>query len=461
MPIAMTSTADGPNREAGGGDVIDGTGVLVHLQAPDPRTLAVTPWGLGVGVAMRAEDAALMWAGEAARLRLADDVAEGTRRAFAELAGHLPYGLLHYPLFTLIHDRALFVLEQALRDRFVEYHRREHAGFATLQRDGRDYATRVDAYGDVLARTRSLGRGTTIAVQVPGRGGSAVPFNGSLSALILWARELELLSGQRSAVAEDAIRKLRNNVAHPEGSHTLWPGHVLVTLRDLAEIINHLWGHSTPGGRLYPGPVERQTVALAWSQNGDSCAALAHNLADPGDWDGYTHFALVMATWPVPTDLHEYDSRFEATAAPVDYLWGPGSRQAALRYLEYNPPSCDRATMLERRFLVRVEPHRIWQPMRPEIAAALAGNTTSGNWHLVRADTPAGALGHVRALVGGGTCRDARMCPACHAGHVATGPLPSVLRELDVVAAPLPPDFQLPSLVSGPRWFPLETGAHT
>lgn len=439
--------------------MIDDTGVLAHLQAPDPRTLAFTPWGLGVGVAMRAEDAASMWAGEAARLRLADDVAEGTRRVFAELVEYLPYGLLHYPLFTLIHDRALFVLEQALRDRFVEYHRREHAGLVTLHHNGRDYATRVDTYGDVGARARKLGRGTTIAVQAPGRGRSAMPFNGSLNALILWARELELLSGQRSAVAEDSIRKLRNNVAHPEGSHTLWPGHVLVTLRDLAEIINHLWGHSTPGGRLYPGPVERQTVALAWSQNGDSCAALAHNLADPGDWDGYTHFALVMATWPGPTDLHEYDSRFEATAAPVDYLWGPGSRQAALRYLESNPPSCDTATMLERQFLVRVEPDRIWRAMRPELAAALAGNTTSGNWHLVRADTPAGALAHIRTLVAGGACTAARTCPACHAGNLASGPLTSVLSEVQVDAAVLPPDFRLPSLASGQRWLPLEAGA--
>ncbi|MCR6494514.1 hypothetical protein [Cellulomonas sp. P24] len=452
---------DRADRDAGGGHAVDGASALVGLQTPDSRTLAVTPWGLGLGVAMRAEDSASMWAEEAGRLRLADDVAEGTRRAFAELAGLLPYGLLHYSLFTLIHDRVLFVLELALRDRFVEHHQREHDGYVEFRRNGRDYPTRVDKYGDVVAQARRLGRGAEIAVQPPGRAESTVRFNGSFSALIVWARELEFLFGQRSAAAENVIRKLRNDVAHPDGYRLLWPGDVLLTLRDLAEIINHMWGHVTPGGRLYPGPVERHTVALAWSENGDSCATLARNLADPGDWDGYSQFALVMATWPGSADLHEYDSRFEVTAAPVGYLWGPGSRGAALEYLEANPPRRDSATMLDRRFLVRVDADRIWQPMRPEIAAALAGEATGGNWHLIRADTPAAALRHVRALVCKAECTDARTCPVCHAGNLASGPLQSMLCDAGEGARVLPPDFRLPSLVSGSRWLSVEAGAAT
>ena len=33
-----------------------------------------------------------------------------------------PYGLLCYDIFTLVTDRALLVFEQALRDRFIDFH---------------------------------------------------------------------------------------------------------------------------------------------------------------------------------------------------------------------------------------------------------------------------------------------------------------------------------------------------
>ena len=50
---------------------------------------------------------------------------EGRRGHPTEL-GHLrtvyAYGVLCYEVYTLVHDHALLVIEQALRDRFVEFH---------------------------------------------------------------------------------------------------------------------------------------------------------------------------------------------------------------------------------------------------------------------------------------------------------------------------------------------------
>ena len=57
--------------------------------------------------------------------------------------------------------------------------------------------------------------------------------------------------------------RLRNNVAHPH-YHLAMPPDSARAIRDLAEIINRLWGHPTPGGRLYPAPLTREPMVIAW-----------------------------------------------------------------------------------------------------------------------------------------------------------------------------------------------------
>ena len=41
-------------------------------------------------------------------------------------------------------------------------------------------------------------------------------------------------------------------------------------IRELAEIINQLWGHRTPGGRLFPGPLELEPIVISWSADGQT-----------------------------------------------------------------------------------------------------------------------------------------------------------------------------------------------
>ncbi len=50
---------------------------------------------------------------------------------------------------------------------------------------------------------------------------------------------------------------MRNRVAHPERYHLLSPLESARSLCDAAEIVNKLWGHDTPGGRLFPAPLQR------------------------------------------------------------------------------------------------------------------------------------------------------------------------------------------------------------
>lgn len=71
---------------------------------------------------MRPEDAAKFQQQIVAQFELAPQVAEGTRDSFEDLRKVFAYGLLCYEIFTLVNDRGLLVLEQALRDRFIDHH---------------------------------------------------------------------------------------------------------------------------------------------------------------------------------------------------------------------------------------------------------------------------------------------------------------------------------------------------
>ena len=49
-------------------------------------------------------------------------VAEGTRQSFDQLREIFGYGVPCYDIFTVINDHALLVFQQALRDRFIDFH---------------------------------------------------------------------------------------------------------------------------------------------------------------------------------------------------------------------------------------------------------------------------------------------------------------------------------------------------
>ncbi len=311
---------------------------LDDLQAPDSRTLAFLPGGLGIDVQMTPEGAADLWSRRMERLTLHDDVAEGTRKSFSDLRSAFPYGLLYYPIFTLVHDRALFVLEQALRDRFIDFHKAHKGGVVPLRVDGDMRPVAASRFSDVREAGRQRRRKVELVISGPDGNEESLHFDAGLGKLLAWARRSGLLEGQRTRFVETAIKRLRDLVAHPEGYHLVTPVDAARTLSDLAEIINHLWRHDTPGGLLYPAPLDRQTIVLAWNNaTGGSASMPALGLAQDVDWDEYSDFAIVQSPWPMSDDLHESDSWFETTTAPVDYLWGPGTRADALAWLDDHP----------------------------------------------------------------------------------------------------------------------------
>ncbi len=103
---------------------------------------------------------------------------------------------------------------------------------------------------------------------VVSRTGGAIRFDGMLDSLLRWAREEGLLRGQRNRALDRPLRDMRDYVAHGAGDHLLMPGDSAQAISDAAEIINQLWGMTTPGGRLYPAPIPREVQLIGWSARG-------------------------------------------------------------------------------------------------------------------------------------------------------------------------------------------------
>ncbi len=199
---------------------------LDELRQVDDRTLHFTPMGLGIDVKMRPEDSAEFQQQAIAQFELAPAVAEGTRRSFDHLRTVFAYGVLCYEIFTLVHDHALLVIEQALRDRFIDYHQ----GTVTfVDTGGNDHAIAADRYEQVHEFV-SAHRGWRLRIDAQ----HTMRFNGMLAGLRDWARRVGLLRGQRNRGIEQALSDLRNFVAHPIGYHLNGPVEAARTLSDLA-----------------------------------------------------------------------------------------------------------------------------------------------------------------------------------------------------------------------------------
>ncbi|MBU5946420.1 hypothetical protein ACH4FA_01865 [Streptomyces sp. NPDC017966] len=420
---------------------------LAELRAADDLSLAFNPYGLGGR--MRPEEAAEFQQRQIADCDLTAGVAAGTRDSFARLRTVFAYGVLCYDVYTIVGDQALLIYEQALRDRFMEW----CGGTITFRvPQAPDVSYTVTSYDDVKRRADRMMRQRAKLVV----GTHVIEFNGMLHGLRRWARTAGLLRGRRSRAAEEALAKLRNHVAHPSGHHVDTPVGAVRTVRDLAELINQLWGQATPDGRLYPAPLHREIAVLSWNRAGrtrmEPAGALtaADSMEDQED-DEYQH-VVVRAIPFIPgsrwNDEHwaEFDTRYETTQFPTEYLWGPGTRAEARTWLEHERPEGDSVDFTDRVFLVQ-DHKRLLPPMRPAVAAGLPDNERVGIWHAVRADLPEDAFVHVRGSGDHSTGHTRRPgdCPACSAEVLGSGSYDEALRSAAAALGPIQA-VQLPSV---------------
>jgi hypothetical protein len=422
--------------------------LLSELTAPDEPALRFTPLGFSTGGTMRPEDAAEHHQQTIAHADLAPDVPEDTRRSFERLRTIHSYGVLCYDLYTAVDTLSLLVLEYALAERFLDYY---GGTIPFVDKTGAERplsVTRFEQVYDALHKGGSHAKGGW-RLQLR-RKPEQMEFEATMAHLMEWARREALLRGQRNRHLERVLVKHRNLAAHPTGYQLVSPVNSARAIRDVAEIINHLWGARTPGGRLYPAPIRREIIAIGWRPRGGPIMfTLADNLrADDVPDDGI--YLLVRAVVS-DHDLGRFDAQHETTAFPSEYLWGSGSRPEALAWLARQRPVTDKVECLDRWLLIRRHEGGLDLPRRPEVAAGLGEYERRGDWYLVCADFPNDAFTHVRQVgAEGSSCSLSGPCEQCAVETIGTGSWREVMDLLQAsgvtVSGIAMPDVRAPTL---------------
>lgn len=427
---------------------------LEELRQADEMTLRFTSLGFATSGMLRPEDAAVYQQEVISHAELVAAVAEGTRDTFERLRSLHSYGVLSYDMFTAADDLANLVIEQALRDRLIEF----YGGVVPFEDAGGAVhpvpAASFDALYEAIHAEGRLRRPQRWRLRLR-RTGDLIYFDGMLDSLMRWARGEGLLRGQRNRHLEPVLRKIRNHVAHGDGHHLVTPVDSARTIRDAAEIINHLWGSSTPAGRLYPAPIHREIQTVAWSPSDGSVMIGPASLPPDPQFAGWT-CVLVQAVLH-DDGLGRLDALYETTTYPSDLLWGPGSMEDASAWLKQNQLTDDEVDVLDRLFLIQCNEGRVYLPRSPDVAAGLTEEERRGTWYLIQADYPSDAITHARAVVAGQCSAEDGPCANCAAETVGTG----TWQEITDLAASTgltitprrPGDIRVPSVRAWPRYF--------
>jgi len=352
---------------------------------------------------------------------LHSDIPEDTRNSFERLRTLCTYGIFYYDAFTIAYDLCWLVMEQAFRERFIIYFDRK-IPFVNTQ-SGEEDTLSVQNFEEVYAafhqERKYCGKGWRLKIKTTGK---TMVFRATFSDLLKWARSEGLLCGQKNFGIEEVYRESRNSAAHPE-YHEKSPSASIHAISTLAEIINRLWGYDTPGGRLYPAPLDREVLVLAWMDKKaeyNTPIVIKGNVLATFDPPGNWQCLIVLAVYG-SEGVSEFDVNYERTRFPTELLWGPGSTREALEWLKINQPKPDTISSLDRLVVLRIHEGRVSLPMRPEIALARLADRREGKWFIIKADDPNNALVHVRHINNGSDCSDSKSIPSCPVGSVFDG----------------------------------------
>jgi len=379
-----------------------GEAMLDELRRVDETTLRFSPWGFGGR--LEPSSSARFLSESLTYAALVDAVPEELRLNFERVRKLFLYGLLEYEFFSAAYDLAHLALEGALRHRFATY----YEGRIPVWRDGAPDALVVssfDEYYDALVAARKQREKLRLREQRS----EALPRG--YAELYGWARRRGLLIGQRNVGVFGSIVKLRNYVAHPERHRVDMPPDVIRLLRDVAEIVNRLWGEDTEGGRLFPTPIRRRPRAAALSPNREAAVTfgslqLVPAERDKRDWTYAVFLAadgeeLIEFDWEKPgCQRFLHTAGFQMTQYPAELVWGPGSWEELVAVIDAfdDQKPIDAVAFLDRVFYIRVSE----DAARPEFPRSASGvvdlelGDASAVWYVITADFPMDAWVFVR-----------------------------------------------------------------
>ncbi len=398
--------------------------ILDDLATVDEMARRFAPYGLAVGGLMSPEDTVRWHQTTIAGIDLTEGVPRDVKASFERLRDTHTYGVLRFGLFSVAHSQSYMVIDHALRSRFISYYENliPLVNLETKERK-KVRVSGFESLYQLLRKEYKVGKGWRLEIEE----GEARTFHGSFTNLLDWAFSVGLLRGQRSRRISEVIEKLRNLSVHLSSPSTVSPVDSARAIWDTGEIINQLWGQPTPGGRLFPAPIERRVMVIGWTEDGTSVSFEAERWRQHlVDRDERWTFIVVRAVRDDPW-LHQFHSRFERTAYPAELLSGPGTPKEIAGWLAGDPAlDVDHFDYLDRLFLIRVADSGPELPRRPEIAMTLSEDELHGTWYLIRADRPTAALRHVRGPGGNrdDSCVERGFCSTCavvSAGRRAVG----------------------------------------
>jgi hypothetical protein len=367
---------------------VTGAVILADLQRPDDVTRRFNRYG--IGGELTAEDAARFQTAVIASAVLAGDVPADVRDNFARVRKLHLYGVLEYDFFTVAAEYALLVLEGALRLRFLSYY--DHRIPVIL---GRVEKTLSAGTFDLVRNARYTGSSLRAA------SGRTYPLPVSGNELLDWARREGLLPGTRTCGVDQALSNLRNFAAHPVTHTVLMPPDSAATIRDVAEIVNKLWGHNTPDGRFFTGPLKRRPQVVALSPDGSKSIEMRIDQVQAvGEGErswSYAVFLAVEREQLVGFGI-EFGHRpgFQATVFPCEKLWD-GTWSNLIQAIESGAfdSSYDSVEYLDRLFFIRRGDETI-DPARSLDDFLALDTPPDGEWYAIVADSPFDAFAHVR-----------------------------------------------------------------
>lgn len=394
---------------------------LAELTTPDPLTLRFTPSGFSMGGTMKPESSAQFQQQSIAAYDLHSSVAENTRKSFERLRILHSHGVLFYEAFAIAADLSWLVMEQSFRECFVAHYDGVIPFKSSSGEEDRLSVQNFDEVYEAVNRGKFRTNSWNLVIKSTNE---TMKFRGNLTHLQTWARKEGLLHGQRNRGMERIQRDKRNSVAHANYQVTT-PFVSARAISDLSEIINRLWGHSTPGGRLYPAPLTREVLVVAWddSQDGSNLTQFRGDqlVGCLTEFDDGKNWTFLVIRGVFDDDQMEFDAQFERTKFPSELLWGPGKKEDALAWLQTDQPAGDTVQYLDRLFAFRINDGKVSLPRRPEVALALPLGYQAGRWLLIQADFPNDAFAHARHIKDGKLCEKVESIPVCDVQDIFDG----------------------------------------